>query len=323
MASTTTTESAATELISSELAVDAPFDRAGEQPVEFVDYRPMPLRAIREAWRYRRTALTIFWAVMWQTIMAFRLGPFWLMLQVFMQLVGFSLIFGGGVFNVGAPGGMPYFLFMMVGMMGWQLFLQTLLMSTRGFSRVKMLKNFHLPLLWVPIVGSAQALFRSFLYVVAYLLAILYFVAVRGHLYLQLSPRLLLTTFLGFSLILVFAWGIGMWTAPLFMWAKDVRFVLRLVTPFWMFLTPILYPIDHLRGKTRLLAELNPLASPIEMLKVGLLGAGSVRIYAAIVSTGVIAFVFLAGVWFITRYGQSLVDAGARRFGDDDEDEFM
>ncbi len=87
----------------------------------------------------------------------------------------------------------------------------------------------------------------------------------------------------GLALCLMFAWGVGMWSAPLYAWAKDVRYVLRLALPFWMFLTPILYPIEKLHGKSRLLAEINPLSSPIEMIKVGLLGAGSVRIYAAIV----------------------------------------
>ena len=37
----------------------------------------------------------------------YRLGPTWLLLQTFMGLIGFSLIFGGGVFNVKAPNGMP------------------------------------------------------------------------------------------------------------------------------------------------------------------------------------------------------------------------
>ena len=73
-----------------------------------------------------------------------------------------------------------------------------------------------------------------------------------------------------------------------------------------MFVTPVLYPIDHLQGKTRLVAELNPLSAPVEMTKVGFLGVGSVRTYAAIWSVGVIVLVFLSGVWFMNRFGQRL-----------------
>jgi ABC-type polysaccharide/polyol phosphate export permease len=323
MTSTTPETVSAEPVAQQQLGAAAVFDTGAESAVNVVDYRPSPFQAIREAWRYRRIALTIFWAVLPQNIMRFRLGPFWLIVQTFMSLVGFSLIFGGGVFNLKAPGGMPYFLFVMVGMMGWQLFLHTLMMSTRGFQRVKMLKDFHLPLLWVPIVGSAQGLIRAFLFMAGYVVAILYLWAARGHLYVQLSPKLLLMSFSGLGLCLIFAWGLGMWTAPLFAWAKDVQHVLRLATPFWMFLTPVLYPIDHLHGKMRLLAEVNPLSSPIEMIKVGLLGAGSVRVYAAIASVAVILFVFFSGVWFITRFGHSLAGLGGGRFVDDDDDEFL
>jgi ABC-type polysaccharide/polyol phosphate export permease len=315
-------ESVAAELIEPQLEATDLFDEAAE-PVEIVDYRPGPFEAIREAWSYRRVAVTVFWAVLVRTIMRFRLGPTWLIVQTVMSLVGFSLIFGGGIFNVKAPNGMPYFLFMMVGMMGWQLFLQTMMMATRGFQMVKMLKSFHLPLLWVPIVGSAQGLVRAFLYLIGYVVAILYLWAVKGQLYVQLSARLILMSLFGLTLCLVFAWSLAMWTAPLYAWARDTRYVLRLVTPFWLFLTPVLYPIEHLHGKTRLLAELNPLSSPVEMIKVGLVGAGSVRVFAAIVSIGVIAFVFLSGVWFITRFGHSLADVAGQGDLDDDDDQFM
>ena len=298
-------------------------DTAPESDVTIVDHWPSPFQAIREAWRYRRIALTLFWAVLLQSFMRFRLGPFWMILQTFMSLVGFALIFGGGVFNLKAPGNMPYFLFVMVGMMGWQLFQQTLMMSIRGFQRVRMLKNFHLPLVWVPIVGSAQGLIRSILYMAGYIVVILYLWATRGTLYVQLSPRLLLMSLAGLGLCVMFAWGLGMWAAPIYVWAQDIRYVLRFALPFWMFLTPVLYPIDHLHGKMRLLAEINPLASPVEMIKVGLLGAGHVRVYAAIASIAVIAFVFLSGVWFITRFGHSLANLAGARFDDDEDAGFM
>ena len=320
----TTPETFPAEPVAQQQLEDAPvFDTGSESAVNVVGYRPAPFEAIREAWRYRRIALTVFWAVLLQNILRFRLGPFWMIAQTFMSLIGFSLIFGGGVFNLKAPGGMPYFLFVMVGMMGWQLFMHTLMMSTRGFQRVKMLKDFHLPLLWVPIVGSAQGLIRAFLFMAGYVVAILYLWAAQGHLYVQLSAKLLLMSFSGLSLCLMFAWGLGMWTAPLYAWAKDIRYVLTFVLPFWMFLTPVLYPIDHLHGKMRLLAEVNPLSSPVEMIKVGLLGAGSVRVYAAIGSIAAIVFIFLSGVWFITRFGHSLANLGGGRFDEDDNDEFM
>jgi homopolymeric O-antigen transport system permease protein len=305
-------------------AADLTSERAADA-IEVIDYRPPPFKALAEAWRYRRLVPIVFWAVLVQMLTQYRLGPTWMVLQTFMSLVGNTLIFGGGVFKVKTPGGMPYVLYLMVGMMGWNLFLQTMMMSTRGFQRVKILKNFHLPLLLIPIVGSAQGVIRAVIYMIGYGFMILYLWAARGHLYLQLSPKLLAISLLGLTLCLVFAWGMGMWTAPLYAWAKDVRYVLRMATPFWMLLTPILYPLDHLHGKTRLLAELNPVASPIEMVKVGLLGAGSVHLHAAIFSIATIAVVFISGVWFITRFGHRLANVGSAQMAEitDDDDDIL
>jgi ABC-type polysaccharide/polyol phosphate export permease len=322
--SSTTPETLPTELVEQRSKTDPPPVLTGDAPVEILHHRPMPFRAVWEAWRYRRIAVTVFWAVFVQMMRRFKLGPTWLILQTFMSIIGFTLIFGGGVFSVPTPNGMPYFLFMMVGQIGWQLFDQTLMMSTRGFQRVKLLRNFHLPLVWVPIVGSAQGLIRAMLYVAGYVIAVIYLWIAKGTLYLQLEPRLLLTSFVGAGLCLVLAWGVGMWTAPLYAWARDTRYVLRLILPFWLFLTPVFYPIDHLHGKIRLLATLNPLSAPVEMVKVGLLGAGSVRVFAATLSMVSISVIFLTGVWFITRFGHSLASIGTDRFGgDDDDDDLM
>jgi ABC-type polysaccharide/polyol phosphate export permease len=286
--------------------------------VTIEDHRPSLLESLGEAWRCRHLFWQISAAVLTAYFTKLRLGPFWILFSTFMSLLGYTLIFGGGVFNVKTPNGMPYLLFAMVGMMGWQLFQQTLMISTRSFLRMRsLLRDIHMPLILVPIAGSAQALIRFVIILAAYLIAVAYYWATKGHIYLQLQPKYLFFSALGLLLCVTFAWGISLWTAPLTAHTQDVRFVLRYIVPFWMFVTPVLYPIDHLKGKTRLFAEINPLSSPIEMAKVGLLGAGSVRLYAAIGSIVSITLIFASGVWFMNRYGARVVGL----YGDEDDDE--
>jgi hypothetical protein len=55
------------------------------------------------------------------------------------------------------------------------------------------------------------------------------------------------------------------------------------------------------------------------MAKVGLLGAGSVRLYAALWSIGLITAIFASGVWFMNRFGSRVV--GLQPAYDEDEDE--
>jgi ABC-type polysaccharide/polyol phosphate export permease len=301
---------------------EADVGERAQDAVEIVDYRPSLLETLRDVWRSRR----LLWEVSSTAVMAYfvkyRLGPTWLILQTFMGIIGYSLIFGGGVFNVQAPNGMPYFLYMMVGMMGWSLFQSTMTISARSFLRLRsVVRDIHIPLVIVPIAGSAQALLRFALYMVAYAISVIYFWISDGRIYAQLQPKYLALSAGGLFLCVSLAWGISLWTAPLTAHTRDVRMVLKYVVPFWMFVTPVLYPIDHLKGNTRMIAELNPLSSPVEMAKVGLVGAGSVRLYAAIWSIALIAGVFASGIWFMNRFGSRVV--GLQPDIDDDEDEAL
>jgi ABC-type polysaccharide/polyol phosphate export permease len=317
---TPTPDSLAAELSARALEAEV-LDRKEEDKVEIVDYRPKVFESLAEAWHCRRVFTQLASTALAAYIRRYRLGPTWLILQTFMGIIGYSLIFGGGVFNVKAPNGMPYFLYMMVGMMGWSLFQSTLTISARSFLRLRSLvRAVHIPLILVPIAGAAQALIRFALYMVAYIISVIYLWLAKGHMYAQLQPKYLALSAGGLLLCVTLAWGISLWTAPLTAHTMDVRMVLRYATPFWLFITPVLYPIDHLKGKTRLLAELNPLSSPVEMAKVGLVGTGSVRLYAAIWSVGLIAAVFASGVWFMNRFGARVVGLQSDKEVDDDDD---
>jgi len=300
-----------------------PFVVAGSGPVAVSDYHPLPFRALVEAWRYRKVGWTVFRSVLWAKLTQARLGPTWIVIQSFASMVGFAFIFGGAIFSVRTPGGMPYILYSMVGMMGWQLFQQTMYMSMRGFRAVKVVQDLPLPLLWVPIVGSAAGLVRSLVGMMFYVGFVLYFWITGGTLYLQLSPRLLGISAAGLGLCLMAAWGVGMWLAPLYAWAIDTRYVLRLAMPFWMFVTPVLYPLDQLGPHMRILVQLNPLTAPIEMIKVGLLGTGSVHPLALVVSLTLLTTIFFSGIWFITRYGYRLAALRKGVDSDDDQDDGM
>jgi ABC-type polysaccharide/polyol phosphate export permease len=319
-------QSAVTSTVAQDLAgaisatgLEAAAVPSAETPVEIVDHRPSIVESFSEAWRSRRICSQIVVTAFLQRFSRYRLGFFWLFFQTFMSLIGYTLIFGGGVFNVKAPNGMPYFLYMMVGMMGWQLFQSTTIFSSMSFIRLKRLvRDVHIPLVLLPIAGSGVALARTAVMLATYLIAVVYFWIHDGKLYAQVQPKYLFFSAAGLFLCAMFAWGISMWTAPMTAHTRDIRMVLRYVMPFWMLVTPVLYPIDKLHGTTRLVAELNPLSSPVEMTKVGMLGAGSVRLYAAIWSVTMITVVFASGIWFISRFGQRIL-----RMEDQDEDEEM
>jgi lipopolysaccharide transport system permease protein len=300
---------------------EAPTTTQTFEPAELVEYQPSLWETLKESWRSRHLVWDVAVSALMGYFVKYRLGPTWIIFNTFMGVIGWSLI-GGKVANFQAPNGMPYWLYTMVGLMGWQLFQSTLVISARSFLRLRtLIRQVYFPLILVPIAGSSQALLRFFLMMVTYLIAVVYYWLAQGVVYAQLAPKYLFFSAAGLLLCVTFAWGISLWTAPLTAHTRDVRMLIRYVTPFLFFVTPVLYPIEHLHGKTRLIAELNPLSSPVEMAKIGLTGAGSVRTVAAIWSLIVISLVFASGVWFMNRFGARVV--GLATPDEDDDEEFL
>jgi lipopolysaccharide transport system permease protein len=313
-----TPDSLATELRTSPRGIVATAEPL--EPVEVIDYQPSLWATLRDSWRSRHLIWDVAVTALLAYFVKYRLGPTWIVFNTFMGVIGWSLI-GGKVANFHAPNGMPYWLYTMVGIMGWTLFQSTLTISARSFLRLKsLIREVYFPLILVPIAGSAQALLRFFLLFTTYVIAVVYYWLAKGHLYAQLTPKYLFFSAAGLFLCIAFAWGISLWTAPLTAHTRDVRMLIRYVTPFLFFVTPVLYPIEHLHGKTRLIAELNPLSSPVEMAKIGLTGAGSVRTVAAIWSLIGISLVFASGVWFMNRFGVRVVGLATPDDGDDDDE---
>ncbi len=145
------------------------------EPVEIVDYHPSLWQTLKESYRSRHLIWHVAVTALNAYFVKYRLGPTWIIVNTFMGVIGWSLI-GGKVANFHAPNGMPYWLYTMVGLMGWQLFQSTLVISARSFLRLRsLIKEVYFPLILVPIAGSSQALVRFFLMFITYVIAVTYY----------------------------------------------------------------------------------------------------------------------------------------------------
>ena len=97
------------------------------------------------------------------------------------------------------------------------------------------------------------------------------------------------------------AYGIGLWLAVFGAQVRDVRFTVRSMLTFWMLFTPVIYPLSAVPSQFRSLAEVNPMTAPVEMVKVGLLGGGSVPELALMISGGAVLVSLASGLWFFGK----------------------
>jgi lipopolysaccharide transport system permease protein len=94
--------------------------------------------------------------------------------------------------------------------------------------------------------------------------------------------------------------GLGLITAALNIFYRDVQPMLALVIQLWFYASPIIYPVSMVPEKYRVLYYLNPMAGILESYRDILLQQSLPGYY--LITAGVISLlVFLLGYWFFKR----------------------
>ena len=96
------------------------------------------------------------------------------------------------------------------------------------------------------------------------------------------------------------ALGIALWTSVPALQARDVRFTIGYVLGFWLFLTPVLYPLN-VAPKYAWLLALNPMVAPVNAFKYGVFGIGSVSATEWLFSSIMTVMTVVSGLWFFGR----------------------
>jgi lipopolysaccharide transport system permease protein len=260
----------------------------------------------RELWRYRY----LWWYFASDTIMAtFRrskLGWIWLLLRVTAP-VGLNAIIFGGVLGV-SSGSTPYFLFFLCGTTTWVLFERSLLYVTRSLeSNRKLITKVYFPRLILPMSAVAPGLLYLAILLLVTVGTAVYYFRTQGVWYITLRPELLASV-AAIVLSLTFTVAVGLWTSVLQARYRDIRYGMRYMMPFWMYFTPIIYPVTMLPEQWRWVVALNPMAPIVELYKWGTLGQGHLTVTSMVTSLALIAVTMISGMWFFNREEAASVD---------------
>lgn len=288
--------------------VIGPADTSVKAPVvRIMEPRTSAWASVRDAWRYRGWIPWFGARVLVKRIAGTKLGWLWLLIRPLVDTLGKALIFGA-VLQIAAPNAVPYFVFLLAGMTTWRFFERWVFQATRSFDQYsKLMKGLKFPLLLVPFSAGAYPLVEASVYFLVFAGAIVTYLFIDGILYLRLSPDLLVAA-AGLALALVSAWGVGLWVSVLNAKARDWRYIMRYVLEIWLYLTPVVYPLSAVPPSIRTFALLNPLTAPIEMVKLGLLGAGRVETVSVLSSLSFVVLMVSSGLWFFTREAMRSID---------------
>ena len=259
-----------------------------------------------EVWTYRRLFRFFGERAVERLYKNTLLGKAWIFIRPLFPLLIRTLVFGG-VLGIEAPG-VPYFLFLLVGTMVWDLFASCLMWATRSLQMNRgLLGRMYFPRIIVPAASMAIAFVNFLIMMGVLVVALVYYQVSEGQWYLAGSGQLVWAV-VALVLAVILALGIGLWTAPMNAQHRDVRFTLVFVLQFWFLLTPILYPLSEVPEAYRWAFLLNPMSGVIQAFKWGVLGIEELNLLVLGIDVVIVLLVLLSGLWFFGRVEGEAVD---------------
>lgn len=226
---------------------------------------------LKELWEYRdliymyiKRDIVTFYK---QTIM----GPLWFVIQPILTTIMFMFVFGNlaGLSTDGIPQPLFYF----SGIILWSYFADCLTRNSKIFiENQNVFGKVYFPRLVVPISITISNLVKFFIQFVIFIgIYVYYYFTTYGivvpNVYFALFPLLVIMA-AGLSL------GFGIIFSSLTTKYRDLNFLLQFGVQLWMYITPVIYPLNSFPENRQWLIALNPMTSIIETFKYGAIGQG-------------------------------------------------
>jgi lipopolysaccharide transport system permease protein len=252
-----------------------------------------------EVWRYRELLYFLTWRDLKLRYKQTLIGATWAVIQPFMTMVVFAVIFGR---LVGVPSdGLPYPVFAYTALVPWTFFATS--MTQAGMSLVRdsnLISKIYFPRLVMPIASVLSGVVDFGVAFVVLLGLMAWYGIVPGVAMLTIPLFLLLA--------LMSALGISLWLAALNVKYRDIRYTVPFLTQFWLYATPVAYPSSLIPERWRLLYGLNPMAGVIEGFRWALLGTVNPPGAMIAVSSTIVVVVFVGGLFFFRRMEREFAD---------------
>lgn len=278
------------------------------QPSNWVILRPtrgLAALNLRDLWVYRELLVFLTWrdiAVRYKQTM---LGVLWAVLQPLLQMLIFTFVFNG-IAKIDAASGVPYPIFSYTGLLPWGLFSKAL--SDAGRSLVanrNMITKIYFPRLIIPLASVLGGVVDFFIAALV-LVGLMTYYNQQGLYTVEFTAALwLMPLFL--LLAIVTALGVGLWLSALNVQYRDVGYVLPFLTQFWMYLTPVIYPIREIPAAWQWLYSLNPMVGVVEGFRWTVLGQqppGSALLISSLAAVAVL----ISGVFYFRHMERTFAD---------------
>ena len=253
----------------------------------------------KELWEYRELLFILVWRDIKLRYKQTVLGVAWVVLQPFLTMVVFSLLFG---VLAGLPSqDLPYTIFTYTALLPWQLFANALTQSGNSLVMSQsLITKIYFPRVVIPLSPIVAGLLDF---------AIAFVMLIGMMIFYKIVPTIAVLTLPLFILLaIVTAFAVGLWLSALNVEYRDVRYAIPFLVQFWFFITPVSYSIELIPEKWRTLYALNPMVGVVEGFRWALLGQ-ELTIGPIIIASAIsVVVILVSGLFYFRRMEDRFAD---------------
>jgi lipopolysaccharide transport system permease protein len=257
----------------------------------------------KDLWRYRE----LFYFLAWRDILVRYkqtvIGMAWALIRPFLTMVVFSVVFGQ-LAKLPSEGA-PYPILVFAALLPWQFFANALSECSNSLiGNANLISKVYFPRLIVP----ASAVIVSF---VDFLVSGMILLGLMAWYNFVPSWRIVaLPLFIGIAFAA--SMGAGLWLAALNVKYRDFRYIVPFIVQFGLYISPVGFSssiVFERFPQWGWIYSLNPMVGVIDGFRWAILG-GNFNLYLPgfMLSMGLVALLFVSGVWYFRKVERTFAD---------------
>jgi lipopolysaccharide transport system permease protein len=283
-------------------AVDKVGDAFASGPDRVTVIRPAarwPRLDLRELWHYRELLGRFVWRDVKVRYKQTFIGVAWAILQPFLTMVVFTLVFGK--FANFPSQGQQYPVFVYSGLLLWSYFSSALTATSASLvANVPLVTKVYFPRVLLPAASSLVPIVDLVMASTVLVGLMAYYDTPFGH-RPYLAPGFLL-------LAVVTALGTGLFLSALNVRYRDVPYVIPFIVQTWLYVSSVIYPIAALPLKWQWVLATNPMNGAITGFRWAVVGTPPPNTGQFLVSIGTALLIFTVGLAFFRRSEPKFAD---------------
>lgn len=250
-------------------------------------------------YRYRELLYFLTWRDVKVRYKQAAIGVAWVVLQPLLTMIVFTVIFGQ--FAKMPSDDLPYPIFTFAALLPWNYFSQAISRSgTSLVSNANLISKVYFPRLIVPMSGALGPLV-DFAISFIILLGMMAWYGIAPTWGVLMLPFFLLLAFFT-------ALALCLYLSALNVKYRDVGHAIPFLVQFWMYASPVVYSVNLIPQRWRLLYSLNPMVGVIEGFRWALLGKEEPELASIVVSTLMVLALLFGGLVYFRRTERTFAD---------------